>query len=139
MTLKEYLKNQKITLRYLSEAADVPYTNVYELVNGKVDIDQCRFGNIKSIAEACRLSLDDLYAMCKEKTALPAIDGGVLFVKNKQYYLRYEDEKGRHERPLCKVNENNRPFLSFMAEMELKMIKQEREIEEVENWTHRNN
>lgn len=93
MTLKEYLKEKKIPIQRLSEMADVPYTNIYELVNGQVDIDQCRFGAVKRIAEACRVTLEELCAMCKEETALPEIKGGTLLIKNKKYYLRTGEGK----------------------------------------------
>lgn len=134
MTLKEYLKEKKISLQRLSITANVPYTNVYELVNGQVDIDQCRFGTVKKVAEVCHVTLEELYIMCKEETALPDIKGGTLLIKNKKYYLKISDGENTQERELCRVTKENRQFIQFIAESELQMIERQKEIEEIEKW-----
>ena len=134
MTLKEFLKKKKIPLQRLSDMADVPYTNVYELANGLVDIDRCRFGAVKRIAEACDVTLGELYTMCKEETSLPEIKGGTLLIKNKKYYLRTGEGENVKETELCRDNKDNRQFIRFIAESELEMMERQKEIEEIENW-----
>ena len=64
MRLKFYLKEHNISIYQLSKNADIPYPNVYNLVNGKADIKKCTYGHIKKIANALSLSMEELDLLC---------------------------------------------------------------------------
>ena len=52
MLIDEYIKNKKISLYKLAELSGVSYPTVYNLVNGKSDINNCALGKVLPIAKA---------------------------------------------------------------------------------------
>ena len=139
MTLKEYLKEKKMRIADISRVSGVPYTTVSEIVNGKLDIDRVQIGTGIKVSEACQMSFDEFYKMCKKDNSLPDISGGRLLKKNKSFYLQYDVDGIDGEMYLCKINDDNKRYIRDMAEWTIDDIKEEarelKEIAEVESWS----
>lgn len=60
MNLKQYLKERKVSIRKLSIITAIPYTTLYEIVNGKVKMEECQYKTLKKIADFCEVSVDEL-------------------------------------------------------------------------------
>jgi len=134
MTIKEYIKRNNISIAQISAECNIPYSTVSELINGKVEIDQCRVGNAMKITKACHLPFDDFYSMCKEVTKNVAIDRGRIFIRNKRYYVSFEIEGEKRTVELCKVNKRNTQFVQDMAKWKIEAAEREKRIMEVEEW-----
>ena len=64
MYIKQYLEGNNISIYKLANNALVAYPTVYNIVNGKVDILNCKLGVIKKIADSLDLTIDELYTLC---------------------------------------------------------------------------
>ena len=139
MPLKQYLKQNKLTISSISKQSGVPFTTVSELVNGKTDIDKVQVGTCIKLSQTLGLSFDDFYALCKKALDIPVLSEGKIFVKNKAYYLSYSIDSTNQGIYLCKVNTVNTHFLKDLAEWTImdiqKDMQEKQEAAEVESWT----
>ena len=62
--LKEYLQKNNISVYKLSKKSDVPYSTLNDLVNLKLPVENIRAGQLKSIADALDVEMDELYNLC---------------------------------------------------------------------------
>ena len=62
--LKEYLQKNNISVYKLSKKSDVPYSTLNDLVNLKLPVENIRAGQLKSIAYALDVEMDELYNLC---------------------------------------------------------------------------
>ena len=62
MTLKDYLKENHITIKELSQGAGIPYSTINEIVSGKTDISKCTAITINAIAKYLGTTMDKVYA-----------------------------------------------------------------------------
>lgn len=60
MELNEYLKQINISVYALSKASGVPYSTVLGICRGKANIEECRLGTLRAIADALNVNLMDL-------------------------------------------------------------------------------
>ena len=67
MLLENYLKEKKISLYKLADLSGVSYTTIFNIVHGKADIEKCSVGNVLRIANALKLSVEDLIFLCDSK------------------------------------------------------------------------
>ena len=107
--LKDYMKNNGISVYSLSRKSGVPYSTLNDLVNGKVNIESCKVGLLCALSAALRLSLDDTYSLVRtpDKVYVNAYDITVaLNVRNKTYYAVFEYQGEPVELELCKVNDD---------------------------------
>jgi len=107
--LKDYMKNNGISVYSLSRKSGVPYSTLKELVDGKVNIESCKVGLLCALSAALRLSLDDTYSLVRtpDKVYVNAYDITVaLNVRNKTYYAVFEYQGEPVELELCKVNDD---------------------------------
>ena len=132
--LKEYLKENSISVYNLAKKIDVPYSTLNDLSNGKVNIDNCRVGFIQKLASQLELSMDQLYKICNsqkeiivEKYNLPA----TVSVKNKGYYASFQYKDRIVEIPVCEVNEDSTPFIENFAAWDVENYIDEKELEEI--------
>ena len=125
MDIREYLKTNKTSIASVSKKTGIPYTNVSELVNGKVSIDKIYVGTAMKLAEACGLSFASFYKMCKETTSLPVIPDGRIIIKNKCYYLEYDVDGISGTEYLCKVNPENSQGLEGTAKTAMSRIREQ--------------
>ena len=60
MELNEYLKQINISVYALSKASGVPYSTVLGICRGKANIEECRLGTLRALADALDVNLMDL-------------------------------------------------------------------------------
>lgn len=122
MILKSYLEFNNISIASLQKKTGIPYTTIYEIVNGKVEIDRVYVGTALKLAQACDVSFPKFCDMCRETTSLPPIEGGDLVIINKNYYLIY-DMNGNKERVfLSKAGIQNKRIAKKIAEQKIDEI-----------------
>lgn len=129
MELKNFLKKEGISVKSLSNKTKIPYSTLNDLINGKTNIDNMRFGFVRKIAAALSLDINNICEMCQNE--LPVLQDGVIFVKNKMYYLRYYSADDEKETALCKVTKDSSRFIKDIAEWEMENIREE---EMVKSW-----
>ncbi len=60
MDLKKALKEKGISIRKLSIITSIPYTTLNQIVNGKVEMEECQYKTLKPIADYFNVSVDEL-------------------------------------------------------------------------------
>ena len=60
MDLKKYLKDRRINIKQMSAITNIPYTTLSDIVNNKVNIEECKYKTLKAIANFVNVSVDDL-------------------------------------------------------------------------------
>ncbi len=100
MQLKYYLKENRLRVSDIAKITLLPYTTVNEIINGKTDIDRVQIGTGLKIADACNLSFEEFYCMCKQSNNPPRIQNGEIMIKNKAYYLIYHHSSSSTQEPL---------------------------------------
>lgn len=60
MELKEYLKENNMTIRHLSQITGIPYTTLYDIVNDRVALEDCQYKTLRKIADCVNTSVDEL-------------------------------------------------------------------------------
>ena len=133
--LKEYLKNQGISVYALSKKIDIAYSTLNDLSNGKVDINNCRLGFIKALADELNLSIDDLYEICNNtnEIKIDSCEEPVkITAKNKKYYAGFIYNGEPVEIQLGRVNEDSSLFLYDLAEWRVNGYIRKKKFEEAE-------
>ena len=71
--LQQYLIDNRLRIADLSRMSDIPYATLSDLVRNIKQIDDCKVGNVKKLAEALNIDPITLYELCirsyKEETA----------------------------------------------------------------------
>ena len=124
--IRDYCRQKNISTSRLSELTGIPYSTVNDIVNGKTDINNVRYGHVKSIARALSLSVDELEDLFVSKAA-PATDYTVV-VRNKCYYIEFAGRKTY----LCKINSQSSYYIDEIARWQYEKFKQEEVLRE---WT----
>ena len=130
--LKDYLKENNISIYALSKKSGVPYSTLNDLVNEKVQIDSCKVGVLRKIADSLELNLDTIYSLCEgtpisaENTYGTSLN---ISVKNKTYYCDFEYNGEPVEIELCKVNEDNKFYIAEIAKCRSERIIRERRMQ----------
>ena len=97
----------------------IPYSTVNDLVNGKVDITNCKVSLLKRLSEQLGMSMDAMYSICSgEERRLENRYGYnyTINVKNKSYYVEFMYDSKPVEIELCKVNRNTTYYIDEIAE-----------------------
>lgn len=132
MTLKEYCAANHISVRQLSQQCAIPYSTLSDLVNGKTDSDRVAFGVVCALADALRLSLDEM----REMLAAPSVEQSDaalpyrVVVRNKRYYVEI-DGVGREY--LCKVTPLTKTCIWELASWRYDDYKKLKELEALSN------
>ena len=115
--LKEYLKQKNISIYSLSKKAKIPYSTLNDLCNNKVEIDNCKVKILVNIANALNISMKTLYDICtnKENTIKVQDTVATIIVKNKKYYIKYEQNNKTNLVELFKVNNTNSIYVKNAA------------------------
>lgn len=133
--LKDYLNKRKISIYSLSKKTNVPYSTLNDLCNGKVEIDNCKVGLVMALKDALNLSFNKLYDICKNEDFI--IENkeyntiAKIRVKNKRYYIEYDNGKEIVQVALFKVKNDNNKFLKDGAEWLLQDHLTETKMEEI--------
>lgn len=117
--LKEYLKNHGISIYALAKRSAVPYSTLNDLANGKVSIDNCKVGILKSLSCTLGLSMEELYEKCLGGDQMSVdTDWGVradISVRNKSYYVQFVYKELPVEIELCKVSRDTTRYIDGIA------------------------
>lgn len=60
MNIKAYLKENKISVREMSMITSIPYSTLNDIVNNKVNLEECQYKTLKKIAVFLKVSIEDL-------------------------------------------------------------------------------
>ena len=60
MNIKAYLKERHISVREMSFITSIPYSTLNDIVNEKVNLEECQYKTLKKIAAFLKISIDDL-------------------------------------------------------------------------------
>ena len=116
--LKEYLAEHGISMYSLAMKSGVPYSTVNDLVNGRIEIEQCRAGILKRLADALSVTMDDLYRLCDSDLSVYSEERKKdirIRVKNKTYYAEFEDRGKPVRLEVCPVNNDTSYFIRSLA------------------------
>ena len=120
LLIKEYIKENHISIKKISASTGIPYSSVNDMINGIVDISNIKYGYVKRVADYLGMTVDDF-------AGLFVVEGSKeheydIVVKNKCYYIK----RKKHPDPvyICKVNNLNTEYIETMAEWKNEELKQ---------------
>lgn len=122
MTLKEYCKENHISARSISQACDIPYSTVNDLLNAKTELERTSFGVVCRMADHLALGLDTFRMMFEENSCQ---DFPQIIVRNKRYQLLTDGNRV----DLCKVSELNTRNIGDIAAWTLRDMQTRQEME----------
>lgn len=130
--LKEVLLDKNITTYKLAKDIGEPYSTLNDIVNGKIDISDCKTKILKKLSEYLGQSMEETYKQCSTTVEIYSKDyniQGQIVVKLKKYHVCFEYDNEMKDIELCKVTEGSTMFVREAAlyEMEryIKMLKME--------------
>lgn len=130
--LKDYLKEKNISIYALAKKSEVPYSTLNDLCNGKVSIDNCKFGMVRKLADCLDLTLDEIVEMANNRTFVHIdkydVDAEIL-VKNKRYQVAFEYGGEPVNLDVCKVSEKNTNYVSNFAEWDVEEFMDDKFLE----------
>jgi len=129
--MKNYLMENNISIYQLSKMTGISYSTVNDLANGRVEIDSCRLGVAKKIADALTLTLDDLYEICHSKRTVYSEKyrtQGEIRVANKSYRLLFRDGNTIIDKEIAPVNIINNMYIETAALWEMEDYLLEKEM-----------
>lgn len=117
--LKDFLNDKNISIYSLSKKTNIPYSTLNDLCNGKVEIDNCKVGMIINLANILDIPFEKLYDICSNKDNTIYNEefdiNASIKVKNKSYYIQYNDGNHTKEINIFKVNNNNNKYVNDAA------------------------
>ncbi|MBQ8075052.1 MAG: helix-turn-helix transcriptional regulator [Oscillospiraceae bacterium] len=116
--LKDYLAERKISMYSLAANSGVPYSTVNDLANGRIEIQNCRAGVLKKIADELSISMDALYDLCESNLSVYLEEEKIpvaIRVKNKTYYAEFYDNNIPVSLEICAVNRDTAYFIHSLA------------------------
>ncbi len=126
--LKQILEENSISIYKLAKDIDEPYSTINDIVNGKVDIADCKAKILKKLSDYLTLPMEEVYQQCCisiEVQSKEFYTTGYITVKHKKYYLNFQYNNRNYEKEICKVTESSSMYIveAALYEME-KTIKQ---------------
>lgn len=117
--LKDYLTQNNISIYSLSKKANIPYSTLNDLCNGKVEIENCKLGLVIKIANALNINVEQLRDICQNEDSAVLIEEyntyATIKVKNKRYYVEYKDGDAITKIDLFKVNNASQKYVKDAA------------------------
>ena len=118
--LKDYLTEKNISIYELSKTSGLPYSSLNDLANGRCNIDNVRFGIIRTLAQTLELSIDTLYNICDTKKQVQDIYDdetidGLIFSKGKEYFVTFNYEDVERTIMLAQTKTNAMLFIEDIA------------------------
>ncbi len=123
--LIHFLKQHSISVKELSKMTCIPYSTLNDLANGKVDINNVRYGYIKKIAEILKVSTDTLENICASNINNKNYQ---VRVHNKAYYLILNGAD--KEIRLCNVNSLSSRYIKDFAQWEYEELTEQKELDD---------
>ena len=131
--LKDYLKDKGISVYALSQKSGVAYSTLNDLVNGKVEIGNCKGSLIRSLSGVLQMTMDELYELCSSEEILIENSYGAkagLVIRAKYYHARLSCNGEVKDIRLCKVNENNSYYIKDIARWRVEEYIRDRRMSE---------
>ena len=122
MTLKEYCKENHISARSISQACNIPYSTVNDLLNAKTELERTSFGVVCKMADHLNLTLDVFRAMFEENAVQYSPQ---IIVRNKRYQLLMDGKRV----DLCKVSALNTKNIEDIAAWTLRDLQVRQQVE----------
>ena len=130
--LKDYLAERHVSMYSLAVRSGVPYSTVNDLANGRIEVENCRAGVLKKIADALSITMDELYEQCYSEMAF-FLEKQKLSVrvraKNKTYYAEFYDGDEPVAMEICDVNLDTAAFIRSLAKWTAEDYFEQREWE----------
>lgn len=60
MNIKAYLKENHISVREMAMITSIPYSTLNDIINEKVNLEECQYKTLKKIAIFLKISIEDL-------------------------------------------------------------------------------
>lgn len=60
MNIKEYLRENHISVREMSVITSIPYSTLNDIVNRRVNLEECQYRTLKKIAAFLKISIEEL-------------------------------------------------------------------------------
>ncbi len=130
--LKDYLAEHQTSMYKLAAESGVAYSTVNDLANGRIEIEQCRAGILKKIADALSVTMDELYSLCDTELSVytEAWKTDVkIRVKNKTYFAQFRDRGKPVLLEVCPVNRDTTYFIRSLAKWKAEEYFEQREWE----------
>lgn len=133
--LKDFLNENDISIYSLSKKTNIPYSTLNDLCNGKVEIDNCKVSLLINLAKSLNMTIEKLYELCKNNDNIVKIKKynteAKIIVKNKKYYVQYNDGSKTNNIDLFKVNHINNIYVKDAAEWLVEDALLEKEMEDI--------
>ncbi|MBO5069869.1 MAG: helix-turn-helix transcriptional regulator [Roseburia sp.] len=137
--LKEFLNQKKISIYKLSQTSGVPYSTLNDIVNGKIDISNCKAGSLKRIADSLEISMDELYDICSTTQYIISEKYGIagkITVKDKKYDLSFSYNGSEVTFTLYSVNAISTRYIKEISEWRIDEYIENERIREGLNGIH---
>lgn len=131
--LKEILNENNISVYQLAKETGIAYSTLNDLVNHKVSIENCKAVTLYKLANRLKMTTDELYECCLDKIRIHAngLDSdGIVFVRNKTYWLSFIYQKKEIQKKLSKVNRISTFYVEEMAQWKIEDFLSEKRMEE---------
>ena len=130
--LKEYLKNNNISVYRLAKVSGIPYSTLNDLSNGKVGIDKCRVSLLHSLSAALGITMDETFDICScDKRIIPNSYGvnAELYVRAKHYFALFTYNNEAADLELCSVTDDNTFYIEDIARWRIESYIREKRME----------
>jgi len=107
-----------ISMYRLSKESGAAYSTINDLANGRVDVDNCKVSLLFQLANALKLTMDELYAVCHRDLTVYSntYDTEIkVSVKNKTYYADFDYEGVSSHIKVCEAGADYRVFAKELA------------------------
>lgn len=133
--IRDYIRDAGISVYALARKGGIPYSTLNDLINGKVEIDNCKVGMVRCLADALGLSLDEVYSLCTAPDIMVCNSYGVesrVSVRAKTYFAHFEYRGEPVELELCRVNDDSTFYLDEIVRWRTERYIRDRRMAEFE-------
>ncbi|MDO5139469.1 MAG: helix-turn-helix transcriptional regulator, partial [Oscillospiraceae bacterium] len=64
MTIRELIKQKKISIYQLAKLSEIPYATLNDICNGKAKLEKCSAETVYKLSQALEVSMEELLAPC---------------------------------------------------------------------------
>ena len=131
--LKEILQERSITTYKLAKDIGEPYSTINDIVNGKVNISDCKSRILKEISEYLGQTMEETYQQCSTEIKIYSGEYGIsgtVAVKLKRYHLHFKYGEKEYNVEISKVTEGSTMFVKEAALYEMERIIKSEKLEE---------
>lgn len=132
--LKDYLKENNISMYKLANDSGVAYSTINDLANGRVEVSNCKAGMLRDLAVVLNVTMDDLYQICDRNLSVYSkkYDTNItVSVRNKTYYADFEYDGAAHHISVCEAGVDYIPFAKELALWDAEDLIEQKEWEKL--------